>query len=63
MYKFKVISPVYCVERLDEMSKPRYAQIIVRSEVRARLEKLAGAQGYQSINQFLESILYGCTRG
>ena len=37
------------------MPKPGYTRIIVKSEVRSMLEKLAAAQGYGSINRLLES--------
>ena len=35
------------------MPKPGYTRIIVKSEVRGMLQKLAEAQGYRSINQLL----------
>ena len=36
------------------MPKPGYTRIIVRSEVRDMLQKLAETQGYRSINMLLE---------
>ena len=39
------------------MSEPGYTRIIVRSEVRGMLQKLAEAQGYRSINRLLEAWL------
>ena len=37
------------------MPKPGYTRIIVKSEIRDILEKLAEAQEYQSINRLLEA--------
>ena len=43
------------MEAYFEMPKPGYTKIIVKSEIRDMLEKLAAAQGYRSINQLLEA--------
>ena len=40
-----------------KMPKPGYATIVVKESVRSRLQELAEAQGYRSINQLLEAWL------
>ena len=37
------------------MPKPGYTRIIVRTDIRDHLKKIAEAQGYRSINQLLEA--------
>ena len=39
------------------MPKPGYTQIIVKTSVRSRLQELASALGYRSINQLLEALI------
>ena len=46
------------------MPKPGYTTIVVKESVRNRLQGLAEAQGYRSINQLLEDIItYGVNPG
>ena len=42
---------------MRKMPKPGYTQIIVKASVRSRLQELASALGYRSINQLLEALI------
>jgi len=39
------------------MPKPGYTTLIVKEDLRVRLEAIARAEGFRTVNQFLESLL------
>jgi len=39
------------------MPKPGYATMIVKEDLRARLEAIARAEGFRTVSQFLEGLL------